>query len=713
MTTKYSIITKHGTGLKWHPVTTIGESDESDPVILGGKGAGLNTMTKLGMPVPDGFTIHIEACVAYQLKPKGTYWLVASFAKAAYKALKKRNGGVAPIVSVRSGTEKSMPGMLSTVLNVGLTSKTFPKLAARFGDKVAFDCKRRLIQSYGTVVLGIPSKEFEDELLIGRQAEEVETDGELSAKMMEHLSIKFGKILTHHGQELPDTIEDQLVGAICAVFESWNNPEAIHWRKLHEISEDGGTAVNVQTMVFGNLNANSGTGVFFTRDPSTGKNAVLGEWMQNAQGEDLVAGVRTPAPIADMMEAFKHQFSELLHRADLLEKTHRDMRDIEFTIEDGKLWMLQDRAGKRSDEAAARIAVDLVADEILTRAEALSRVPVSVYNSLRGSDRVKIAESFTTKPDAEGLPASPGIIRGRLAFNSADAIEISKTDPVILVREFTETTDLAGMDAAAGVITATGGVTSHAAVCSRALNTPCIVRCHDILMALSMAAPGWVTMDGSTGNVWFDVDVLVTKSEANQHIETLIGWAFEESGLTRQTSVLTGPRQRIMCAAWLMDLSLRDKSRETLGVMTSPETVVFDLSGPGRFIREEDKGLTTMFGDDAPGIDDSAMHSEINALAAVHGRGASVYLPGALTIRGDELKEAGYKVALEVTTMADLFAATELFTIEDETIEKVFGNHAALLRTTSMMKSTGTPIKILQPAVSESEIIEKYFGKEV
>ncbi len=713
MATKYRIITKQDTGETWNPITTIGESEESDQTVLGSKGAGLNAMVKLGLPVPDGFTIHTEACVAYQLKPRGTYWRVKSAAKRAYKELKTRNGGVAPLVSVRSGAKHSMPGMLSTVMNVGLTSKTFPKLAKRFGDKVAFDCKRRLLQSYATVVLVMDPTLFEDEMLIARQAEEVETDGELTSKMLEHTSIKFEKILALHDGELPDTIGEQLVTSIRAVFESWNNPEAIHWRKMHGIPEDGGTAVNVQTMVFGNANENSGTGVLFTRDPATGKNAVFGEWMRNAQGEDLVAGIRTPEPVSEMMENFKPQFSELIHRADLLEKTYRDMRDIEFTVEDGKLWILQDRTGKRSNEATARIAVELVEEEILTRAEAIGRISVATVAELRGTKKETVSTDWTIKPDAEGLAASPGIVTGRVVRTAKQAVEMAKIGPVILVRDHTTTADIAGIDAAIGVLTETGGVTCHAAVCSRAINTTCIVGCKGILMKIDLDNPTLITLDGSTGKVWFDAQVPVETQGPNPYIERLLQWAFDDTGEQRQTTELTGSRQRVMCAAWLSDLDARTRSLGALADVEWPETVVFDLSGAERFGRKEDIGLTTMFGEDVTAIDDSAMNAEIDALAAVFGRGARVYLPGALTVRAQELREAGYKVAMEVTTMADLFGADGLITIEDETIEKIFGNPVALLRMLSLMKTAGSPVEMLKPATSESEIIEKFFGTGV
>lgn len=713
MPTKYAIITKQDTDEVWNPVSVIGESEVSDPVVLGSKGAGLNEMVKLGLPVPDGFTIHTEACVAYQLKPKGTYWRIKSASKRAYKELKKRNGGIAPIVSVRSGAEKSMPGMLSTVLNVGLTSKTFPKLVKLHGEKTAFDCKRRLLQSYGAVVFGIANTDFEFDLSAAREYENVGSDGELSVKTLEKVCAKFESTFALYGHELPDTIEAQLTTAIRAVFESWNNPEAIEWRKINGIPEDGGTAVNVQTMVFGNLNEHSGTGVLFSRDPATGEDKIYGEWMSNAQGDDLVSGVRTPDALSVFRKSFKNQYSELRHRAKKLEKHYRDMRDIEFTVMDGKLWMLQDRAGKRSDEAAARIAVELVESDTLTRAEAIRRISTEIYAKLRGSSKVVINPDFKVKPVAKGLNASPGIVTGRIALTAGDAIELAKIGPVILVRSHTETSDIAGMDAAVGVLTATGGVTSHAAVCSRALNTACVVGCADILAKIAIDDPTIITLDGSTGNVWFDTDVPTTATGTNEHIEKLVDWAFMETGAARWTPVLTGPRQRIMCASWLTSVEDRVKSFETLAAMDSPETVVFDLSGPGRFSREEDEGLTTMFGEGGAAIDDSEMHMVLTVMAAIDGRGSMLYLPGALTKHAEHMKAAGYKVALDVQTVADMYAADGLITIDDEVVEKVFGGHPAFSETISLLIKTGKPVNVLQPAVSEEEIVNKTFGKDV
>ncbi|KKL52055.1 hypothetical protein LCGC14_2289300, partial [marine sediment metagenome] len=328
MATHYQIIVK-GDGKPWYPVCVGGDADISDPAILGGKGAGLNEMIKMGIPVPDVFTIFTEACEAYQLNPAVTKYRIREVAKKAYKELKTRNGGTAPIVSVRSGARASMPGMLSTVLNVGLTSKTFPKLAKLVGDKVAFDCKRRLIQSYATTVFHADPKSFEAQLQSARDYERVGTDGELSSKILEQLVTRFEKILSVNNLSVPDSIEAQLAGAIKAVFESWNNPEAIEWRKINGIPEDGGTAVNVQTMVFGNAEGLSGTGVMFTRDPRNGKNCILGEWLPNAQGTDLVDGILTPQPLSNMMNEFQPQLSELIAHAAKLEKHYADMRDIE------------------------------------------------------------------------------------------------------------------------------------------------------------------------------------------------------------------------------------------------------------------------------------------------------------------------------------------------------------------------------------------------
>ncbi len=710
MATHYQIIVK-GDGKPWYPVCVGGDADISDPVILGGKGAGLNQMIRMGIPVPDVFTIFTEACEAYQLKPTGTTYRIKAVAKKAYKELKTRNGGTAPIVSVRSGARASMPGMLSTVLNVGLTSKTFPKLAAAHGDWLAFDCKRRLIQSYAATVLHVDPQLFEDQLQSARDYERVGTNDELSTKILEALVGRFELYLNSRNLSIPDSIEQQMAGAIIAVFKSWNNPEAIAWRKIEGIPETGGTAVNVQRMVYGNTEGLSGTGVLFTRDPSTGANCILGEWMPGAQGTDLVDGQRTPQPISDMMEDFPTQLSELLHHADKLEKHYADMRDIEFTIEKGKLWILQDRCGRRSDAAAAQIAVDLATEGLISKSEAIARVPYELYAKLRGAGKQIVSPEFDVAPVAEGLPASPGIVSGTLALTSEDAIKAAKSGPVILVRKMTETKDIAGIDAAAGVITEEGGVTCHAAVCARAVNTPCVVGVDGLLVSIAMDNPTTVTIDGSTGKIWFDTNVPIHNTGANDAIETMMGWAFDAVEMTHRTDTLTGPRQYVMCGSWMDKPAAWATSLKNLtGDKISVAGVVFDLSSYGDFYHEEDAGLTTMFGAELKNYNDVSMIAEAESLLSVNGRGAMVYLPGDLKTRGTEFKQAGYEVALEIETIADVFGADGKMTITDENLKKVFGNYAALLRLLSMMESDGIPLSMLEEPMGEDELASKVFG---
>lgn len=688
-----------------------GECPVSDPVTLGGKGAGLNQMIKLGLPVPDVFTIFTEACEEYQLKPKGTVYRIRAVAKKAYKELKTRNGGVAPIVSVRSGARASMPGMLNTVLNVGLTSKTFPKLAAARGDRLAFDCKRRLIQSYAMTVLHVDGRPFEDQLQSARDYERVGTNAELSTKILEQLVARFELYLSKMSCSVPDSIEAQLSGAVIAVFESWNNPEAVKWREIEGIPETGGTAVNVQRMVYGNAEGLSGTGVMFTRDPSTGSNCILGEWMPNAQGTDLVDGISTPPPISDMMEDFAPQLSELLHHADMLEKHYADMRDIEFTVEDGKLWILQDRVGKRTDAAAAQIAVDLALEGQISKSEAIARIPYELYVKLRGSGKQIVSPEFYAAPVAEGIPASPGIVSGALALTSEDAIEAAKSGPVILVRKMTETKDIAGINAAAGVITELGGVTCHAAVCARAVNTPCVVGVEGFLVSIAMDNPVTVTLDGSTGKIWFDTDVPIHNTGANEAIETMVGWAFDAAKITQRTDTLTGPRQYVMCGTWADSPDAQATSLKTLTDDKIPMAdVVFDLSSYGQFNHEEDAGLTTMFGATLENYNDVSMITEAHALLGIKGRGAMVYLPGDLRTLGTEFKQAGYAVALEVETIADVFGSDGMMTMTDENMKKVFGNYAALLRLLSMMEDAGTPMAMLEEPLGEDELASKVFG---
>ncbi|KKL67587.1 hypothetical protein LCGC14_2133520, partial [marine sediment metagenome] len=322
-----------------------------------------------------------------------------------------------------------------------------------------------------------------------------------------------------------------------------------------------------------------------------------------------------------------------------------------------------------------------------------------------------VSPDFGVEPEHTGLPASPGIISGRIVLSSKQAVEMAKIGSVILIRKITETKDIAGIDAAAGVITELGGVTCHAAVCARAVNTPCVVGVEGILMSVAMDKPVIVTIDGSTGKIWFDTDVPVHNTGANEAIETMLGWAFEAAEMTRQTDTLTGPRQYVMCGAWANKPGARTASLKTLCAdETSMADVVFDLSSYGYCYHEEDDGLTTMFGLKPTSHGEVSMTCEVDMLLSVNGRGAMVYLPGDLRTRGPEFKQAGYRVVPEVETLADVFGADGMMTMTDENMKKVFGGYAALLRLLSMMEDAGTPMAMLEQPMNEDELAYKVFG---
>ncbi len=441
---------------------------------LGGKGAGLAEMTALAIPVPPGFTIEASVCADYT-KGVALDGLKAEVSEALARleqASGRRFGNALDplLVSVRSGARSSMPGMMDTILNLGLTSKTARGLAAASGERFALDCRRRFLQMYGDVVLSVPKHEFEEALTKKRQEKQAKSDADLSAGDLRELVATFeATIRRHTGSDFPDDPEVQLWGAIGAVFRSWDNERAKTYRRLHRIPGDWGTAVNVQAMVFGNRGETSATGVAFTRDPSTGEKSFYGEFLPNAQGEDVVAGIRTPRPLnadgsgTSLEETMPEAHGELLRVREKLEKRFRDMQDLEFTIEDGRLYLLQTRNGKRTGFAAVKIATDMVDEGLISEEEALSRVEPEQLVQL-------LAPIFPSKEKAEavgqgrllgkGLPAGPGAACGRVAFTAGRAVEMASSgEPVVLAREETSPEDIAGMHAAAGILTTRGGMT--------------------------------------------------------------------------------------------------------------------------------------------------------------------------------------------------------------------------------------------------------------
>jgi len=497
--------------------------------VLGGKGANLAEMAGIGLPVPPGFTISTEVCALYY---KNRQRVPESVHLEAEKSLKKLENAVGQafgdpksplLVSVRSGARASMPGMMDTILNLGLNDKTAATLTARTGnERFVYDSYRRFVQMYGDVVLGLKPVHKDDidpfEEIIEKKKHElgIKADTDLSAADLKDLVARFkAAIKAKTGHDFPEDPKKQLWGAIGAVFGSWMNERAIAYRKLYDIPEAWGTAVNVQLMVFGNMGNDSGTGVAFTRDAASGENVFYGEYLMNAQGEDVVAGIRTPKPISELRKDDPKAYAELERIRHTLEKHYADMMDIEFTIQQGRLYMLQCRVGKRTAFAAIRIAVDMVGEKLISEKEALARIEPDQLNQLLRPIFDHAEKDAAVKGGrllAKGLNAGPGAAAGRVVFNSVDAEAWAKRgEKVILTRIETSPEDIKGMNAAEGILTARGGMTSHAALVARQMGRVCVAGCGDLVIdyaAHTMAVKGktvkegdWISIDGTTGEV--------------------------------------------------------------------------------------------------------------------------------------------------------------------------------------------------------------------
>jgi pyruvate,orthophosphate dikinase len=497
--------------------------------LLGGKGANLAEMTNLSLPVPSGFTISTEVCAYYYAHHRSYPKTLKKEVEKALRKLEKRMGAKFGdprnplLVSVRSGARASMPGMMDTILNLGMNDSVAAGLAQQTGDhRFVYDSYRRFVQMYGDVVLGLKPQHKDEhdpfEVLIDRKKRErgVEHEINLEVEDLRGLVALFKQeIKKRTGHDFPETPEEQLWEAIGAVFGSWNNERAIAYRQLYDIPESWGTAVNVQAMVFGNMGGNSGTGVAFTRDPATGENTFYGEYLMNAQGEDVVAGIRTPLPISRLREENPHIYTQLDRIRKILERHYRDMMDIEFTIQQGKLYMLQCRVGKRTAFAAIRIAVDMVRERLINNKEALLRIEPDQLNQLLRpvfDQKEKAAAVSNGRLLAKGLNAGPGAATGKVVFNSPDAEEWKRRgESVILTRVETSPEDVKGMNASEGILTARGGMTSHAALVARQMGKVCVVGCNALdidYASRCMRVNGkviregdWISIDGSTGDV--------------------------------------------------------------------------------------------------------------------------------------------------------------------------------------------------------------------
>jgi pyruvate,orthophosphate dikinase len=518
------------------------EGDAKMKELLGGKGANLAEMTNLGVPVPAGFTISTEVCAAYyenkQKYPEGLEKDVLDNLKQLEKAMGKRLGDAEDplLVSVRSGAAVSMPGMMDTILNLGMNDKAVLGLSAKTGNpRFCWDAYRRFIQMYGDVVMGVPHDEFESALHGLKKAKKVELDTALDAKDLEKLVGEYKKLVKKYAKkDFPQDPLDQLWGAVNAVFGSWMNERAIKYRDLNGIKGLKGTAVTVQSMVFGNFGDDSGTGVCFSRDPSTGKNEFYGEYLMNAQGEDVVAGIRTPEKIASLAKKNKPIFDQLVAIKDRMERHFKDMQDMEFTVQQGTLYILQTRNGKRAGAAAVKCAVDMVAENLIDKNTAILRVSPEHLDQLLhpmvDPKALKAATSIT-----KGLNASPGAASGRIVFTANDAEEwAEKGEKVMLVRKDTSPEDIGGMVVAEGILTSTGGMTSHAAVVARGMGTPCVAGAKGVSVQGKKVVVGtkeykegdWITIDGSTGDV-YDGRLPVVTPKISKDMEVFLSWCDE------------------------------------------------------------------------------------------------------------------------------------------------------------------------------------------
>ena len=524
--------------------------------LLGGKGANLAEMTNLGLPIPQGFTVTTEACTEYYNDGKKINEEIQEQIFAALKKLEEMQGkkfgdnSDPLLVSVRSGARASMPGMMDTILNLGLNDVAVEGFAAKTGNpRFAYDSYRRFIQMYSDVVMEVPKSFFEkiiDEL---KEEKKVHYDTELTTEDLKELVKRFKAVYKENmnGEEFPQDPTEQLMGAVKAVFRSWDNPRAIVYRRMNDIPGDWGTAVNVQAMVFGNMGETSGTGVAFTRNPSTGEKGIYGEYLINAQGEDVVAGVRTPQPISKLAEDLPECYKNFMEIANKLEQHYKDMQDMEFTIQEGKLYFLQTRNGKRTAPAAIKIACDLVDEGMIDEKEAVLRIEAKSLDQLLhptfDKDSLKAGEVI-----GEALPASPGAAAGKVVFTAEEAKELGKGgkgERVVLVRLETTPEDIEGMVAAQGILTVRGGMTSHAAVVARGMGTCCVSGCGDIqineeakefkLGGYTFHEGDYISLDGTTGKI-YKGDIKTVEASVSGNFGRIMAWADKYRNLQVRTN---------------------------------------------------------------------------------------------------------------------------------------------------------------------------------
>lgn len=631
-----------------------GETTETSVDILGGKGSHILNMSKLGLNVPPAIIVPTTYCAKVNNK-------IISAMEIAGEVYEKLEGiskifGYMPLFSIRSGAKVSLPGMMETILNVGLCESTIPTWENRIGKRATWDSYRRLIQMFGDVVFSIDSNKYEAIISEVKKENNVTLDTDLTVEALQVIAKKFLEITP----DFPQSFKIQLRRAIAAVFNSWRNPRAIEYRNIHKIPHDIGTAVVVQAMVFGNMNNDSGTGVLFTRNPSTGDNVVYGEYLVNAQGEDVVSGVRTPEPLSKLQQWDSTVYFELMSVVKNLESHYRDMQDIEFTIQDKKLYILQTRTAKRTAVAAVKIAVDMESEGIITKSEAFKRI---TYDQYLKAQSPSIDPNFNVVPTAVGIPASSGFATGTVVFSSKKAIELSKVKSVILVSKETTPEDIAGMNAAVGIFTQTGGASSHAALVARGMDKVCVVGCLDLKPTgdhtkwtlndkTLIEGETVITIEGTTGKVWVDIDVPVVGGSNNPNVVKLDSWIFNNAKFT--PIVTSGTKG-------YLDTSAYDSTPDKLIHVVSNFEGIVALNTSVDNLPSWDAHLFDLVEE----FDKTTIQArKVSALLDGGKINKSIYidlcgLPLPTTSR-KVLESRGYKIIADITNISDLILTTDL-----------------------------------------------------
>jgi phosphohistidine swiveling domain-containing protein len=705
---------KKGINVKELPIYRFGpvnEGNASMKDVLGGKGANLAEMASMGFPVPPGYTLPCEFSVNFL---HGSYEYQKGFLESVKAHVMTGDQylfeqfGFHPLVSVRSGAPVSMPGMMDTILNVGINEENLEEWKKRIGERAALDSYRRFLQMYGATALNIDHGAFEEALQDIKHSAKVETDSELQAHYLERLIKRYKDIYADWNQKVPQTRQDAIMGSIEAVFRSWNSPRAQAYRADNKLSFEMGTAVNVQAMVFGNMNDKSCSGVAFTRDKANGVNNPTGDFLVNAQGEEVVAGTRTPDPLHKMKAWNSKVFYELLELMKKLEQHYKDMQDVEFTVQDDKLYMLQTRTAKRSALAAFRVAHDMVEEGLISKDEALKRVKrTQLLEILKPS----IDPSFKGEPIAKGLPVGGSVVSGEACFESGDAINCNKEGgKAILIRKETNPDDYMGIKASVGVLTATGGPTAHAAVVCNGLDKPCVVGCSGLDVKATFAKVNGVTIhegdvvsiDGSTGNVYLG-EVPVKEPQITKEVRAIAAWFSKAQRSYRVTGGYVADliAQIVDAPDWVkvvhIDTCGLKKIEGFLSILgqyiaeedQAGRTFVLDLSGPDGSYGKCDRAVNRMFGLKPGALDDADLKAtELLQWESVAVARTVVKTPKSCTT-ADQLRWKGFKVMGAVKTVEDLLKGDGPAIIDDETVLKVFGSKEALQFVQDAMAKAG------------------------